>query len=485
MSVSDSLAIVLAAGAGTRMKSSTPKVMHPILGRPLLGWVLAALDGAGWVGSRVVVGHGRAQVAAYLAEEHEQATSVVQDRQLGTGHAVGCALAGVPDQPGTVLVVAGDMPLITPATLAAFREAHLESGAAATVLTARLVDPTGYGRVIRDDDGRVRAIVEHRDADPGQLALDEINTSIYLFDGPLLRAALSRIGSGNAQGEQYLTDVVGILTGQGEQVGAFVAADSQEVHGINDRVQLARATRLLADRLNEEHQRSGVTLLDPDTTWIEPDVVIEPDAVIERNTRVGRGSVIESGATIGPDTTLVSCRVGAGSSVIRSHCVEAEIGPGCTVGPFTYLRPGAALADGAKAGAFVEVKNSTVGPGSKIPHLSYVGDATIGEGTNIGAATVVVNYDGVDKHHTVIGDHVRIGSDTMLVAPVTVGDGAYTAAGSVITEDVPPGSIGVGRARQANVESWVLRRRAGSASARAAEAALEDRGDPPGSVDED
>lgn len=468
----DSLAIVLAAGAGTRMKSSIPKVMHPILGKPLLGWVLDALAGAGWNRTRVVAGHGRAQVIEYLSAEHDGATWVVQEEQLGTAHAVECALAGVPAEPGLVLVMAGDMPLITSATLDAFRAAHVESGAAATVLTARVPDPTGYGRVIRDERGRVRAIVEHRDADPGQLAVDEINTSTYLFDATLLREALDSIGTGNSQGEQYLTDAVEILTSRGLEVGAFVVADPDEVHGINDRVQMSRATRLLTTRLNEEHQRAGVTLLDPATTWIEPGVEIESDVVIERNSQLSRGTVIETGATIGPDTTLIACKVGSGACVVRSHCIEAEIGPGSSVGPFTYLRPGSVLGANAKTGAFVEMKNSTLGVGSKVPHLSYVGDATIGDGTNIGASTVVVNYDGVDKHHTVIGDQVRIGSDSMLIAPVEVGDGAYTAAGSVITDDVPPGAIGVGRARQVNVESWVLRKRADTASARAAEAAL-------------
>jgi bifunctional UDP-N-acetylglucosamine pyrophosphorylase/glucosamine-1-phosphate N-acetyltransferase len=368
------------------------------------------------------------------------------------------------------MVLAADTPLLTGETLRTLIAHHHDAQAAATILTARLQDPSGYGRIVRSGDA-VHRIVEHKDASDEERAIDEINSGLYLFDAAALREGLLHLTSHNAQGEEYLTDVVGWLVDGGRTVSAYLAEDPEEIHGINDRVQLAAAGAVLRTRLAERWMREGVTIEDPDTTWIEAGVELAPDAVIRRNSHLAGTTRVGPGAVIGPDTTLVDCEVGADAAVLRSHCLSARIGPGATVGPFTYLRPGTQLSARSKAGAFVEVKNAQVGEGAKIPHLSYVGDAEIGEGSNIGAATVFVNYDGVAKHRTVVGKHVRIGSDTMLVAPVTIGDGAYTAAGSVITEDVPPGDLGLGRARQRNIDGWVKSRRPGTDSADAAEEA--------------
>lgn len=465
--------VVLAAGEGKRMKSSLAKVLHAICGRSLLGHVLAATEPLGAAHTVVVVGHLREQIIEHLAEIDAAALTAVQEEQLGTGHAVRTALkvAGVPGE-GTVVVVPGDAPLITTASLKALLAAHADSAAAATLLTSEVADPHGYGRVVRDNDGRVKAIVEERDADEATRAIREVGTSVYAFDGARLRAALARVTTDNAQGEEYLTDVIGLLVGDGEIVSA-VTAPEVETLGVNDRIQLAAARRAMRDRLVTYWMREGVTIVDPQTTWMGVRVTIEPDAVIHQNTQLHGATHIESRAEVGPDSTLRNTKVGRGAKVVKSHCISAEIGPGCDVGPFAYLRAGTKLGADGKIGAFVETKNADIGDGSKVPHLSYVGDAEIGERSNIGAATVFVNYDGVDKHRTVIGDDVRIGSDTMLVAPVTVGDGAYTAAGSVIGEDVPPGALGIARGVQRNVEGWVEKRRPDSPAAEAARRARE------------
>lgn len=469
--------IVLAAGEGTRMRSATPKVLHEVAGRPLLGHVLTAASGAGLADTVVVVvGHGRDTVADWLEGGHPQARSVVQEEQHGTGHAVRVALAAHPVAAGTVLVVSGDTPLLTAATIDDLLAAHVGSEAAATVLTARVADPTGYGRVIRSPDGDVVAVVEHHDATTDQLRGDEINSGIYAFDAAALGQALSRLTRDNSQGEEYLTDVVALLREAGRKVGAHQVADPAEVMGVNDRVQLAAAGAVLRERINQTWMRAGVTMVDPATTWVDSDVELEPDVVLLPGTRLHGRTRVARGARVGPDTTLSDTEVGEAAVVHSSACFAAVIGPGAVVGPFTHLRQGTHLGPDSKAGAFVETKNATVGTGSKVPHLSYVGDVEIGEGTNIGAATVVVNYDGVAKHRTVIGDQVRVGSDTMLVAPVTVGDGAYTAAGSVITEDVPPGAMAVGRARQRVIPGWVQRKRSGTPSAAAARRAVEESG---------
>jgi bifunctional UDP-N-acetylglucosamine pyrophosphorylase/glucosamine-1-phosphate N-acetyltransferase len=463
--------IVLAAGEGTRMKSATPKVLHTIGGRSLVGHVVAACERLDPDHLVVVVGHGRDAVTAHLADISTVAKPVVQEQQDGTGHAVRLALEALPDVQGTIVVVAGDTPLLSAGTLASLTAQHVEDGNAATVLTAILDDPTGYGRVLRDDDSKVTAIVEHKDADEAQRAVREVNSGMYAFDAVLLREALGAITRDNVQGEEYLTDVLGILGDEGHRIGAVIAADRHEILGVNDRVQLAAAGAYLRQRIAEAWMRAGVTITDPATTWIGVDVTLEADATLLPNVQLHGQTSIGTGASIGPDTTLHDTVVGPRASVVRSHAIGAEIGEGASVGPFSYLRPGTRLGARGKIGAFVETKNSVIGEGSKVPHLSYVGDARIGKGSNVGAATVFVNYDGVAKHETTVGDHVRIGSDTMLVAPIDVGDGAYTAAGSVITEDIPPGAMAVARSRQRNIEGWVTRKRAGTTSAEAAEQA--------------
>ena len=471
-----SAVVILAAGEGKRMRSSLPKVLHPIAGRSLVGHVLeaaAALEPEHMV---VVVGHGRDQVTAHLAEIAPWALIVVQEEQRGTGHAVRIALddlagRGVSLASGPVVVLTGDTPLLSGSTLLDLLQDHADAVAKATVLTATLPDATGYGRIVRDANGRLERIVEHKDALPDELRINEINSGMYAFESGDLRAMLDRITTDNAQGEEYLTDVIGLLRAADATVAASMCGDDAEILGVNDRLQLAQAAAIMRDRINARWMREGVAILDPATTWLDVDVEIEPDARILPNTALRGPTSIAAGAQIGPGTTLTSCEVGADATVIHTWAELAVIGPRASVGPFTFLRPGTVLGEKAKAGAYVEIKNSTVGDGSKVPHLSYVGDAEIGVGSNIGAATVFVNYDGVEKHRTVVGDHVRIGSDSMLVAPVTIGDGAYTAAGSVITDDVPPGAMGVARARQRNVIDWVLRRRPNTPAADAAQAA--------------
>ena len=476
------LVLVLAAGEGTRMRSSLAKVLHPANGRTLLGHVLAATEMVGAEHTCVVVGHQRDRVCAWLADVHPTARTAVQAEQHGTGHAVRVGLeqlqaSELDVSTGTVMVLAGDTPLLTGETLAALQREHDASGAAATVLTAIVADATGYGRIVRDANGDVLGIVEHKDASDEQRAIGEFNTGIYVFDLPLLREALTLLTTDNAQGEEYLTDVLSILRRDGRRIAASVAPNADELMGVNDRVQLALASGLLRERTAEYWMRAGATIIDPATTWIEAEVTIGRDAVIEPNTQLKGRTAIGEGAHVGPDTTLTDCIVETAATVIRTHALQAVIGKGASVGPFTYLRPGTVLAEKAKAGAYVEMKNATVGRGSKVPHLSYVGDAEIGEDTNIGAATIFVNYDGVNKHRTIVGSGVRIGSDSMLVAPLTIGDGAYTAAGSVITSNVPAGSLAVARATMRIIEQWVLRRRPGTNSATLAQAALDKNGD--------
>jgi len=464
--------VVLAAGEGTRMRSATPKVLHAIGGRSLLGHAVAAARALRPAHLVVVVRHERDRVAEHVAACDPAALVADQDDVKGTGRAVACGLAVLPDDlAGTVVVTYGDVPLLSAPTLEALVEAHRQAKAGATVLTARVPDPTGYGRVLRDGTGAVLGIVEHRDATADQLAVDEVNSGIYAFEADVLRAALDRLSPDNSQGEMYLTDVLGIARAGGEVVEALRTDDLWQVEGVNDRVQLAALGRELNRRVVEGWQRAGVTVVDPATTWIDVDVELGADVTLLPGTQLLAGTRVGPLSVVGPDTTLSGCTVGAGAGVVRSHGSGARIADGATVGPFSFLRPGTDLGPDGKIGAFVETKNAVIGRGSKVPHLSYLGDVRVGEGSNIGAATVVANYDGVAKHRTTVGDHVRIGSDTMLVAPVTVGDGAYTAAGSVVTQDVPPGAMAVARGRQRNVEGWVGRRRAGTASAAAAAAA--------------
>jgi bifunctional UDP-N-acetylglucosamine pyrophosphorylase / glucosamine-1-phosphate N-acetyltransferase len=462
--------VILAAGEGTRMKSKTPKVLHTVAGRSLLGHVIAACEELQAKNLRVVVGSGREQVEAHLSEIAPAATTIFQEHRGGTGHATQLALAELTPQ-GTILILAGDTPMLTGQSLAQLLEGHHAGGFTASVLTAEHPEPTGYGRIIRGDDGSLLRIVEEKDADEFEKAIEEINSGVYAFDAVKLAGAIGKLRNDNAQGELYLTDVIEILRNDGGKIAAVCIDDFTETLGVNDRVQLAEAAALLRHRINEKWMRAGVTIVDPATTWIDDTVTISADVTILPGTSLTGKTAIGSGAVIGPRTSLDDCAVASGAEVKESNAISAVIGENASVGPFTYLRPGTILAAHTRAGAFVEMKNSTLGEGSKVPHLSYVGDASIGEGTNIGAATIFVNYDGVEKHQTTVGDHVRIGSDSMLVAPVTIGDGAYTAAGSVITEDVPAGAMGVGRARQRNVIGWVLRKRPGTKSADAAASA--------------
>jgi bifunctional UDP-N-acetylglucosamine pyrophosphorylase/glucosamine-1-phosphate N-acetyltransferase len=467
--------VVLAAGEGTRMRSATPKVLHAIGGRTLLGHAVAAARGLQPRHLVVVVGHERDRVAAHVADVDPDAIVADQDEVPGTGRAVQCGLQALPSGlDGTVVVTYGDVPLLQTDTLRALVEAHEAAGNAVTVVTAEVEDPTGYGRVVRGAAGDVEAIVEQKDADASQRAVQEINSGIYAFDATVLTGALGDVGRNNAQGEMYLTDVLAIARARGGRVAAQRVDDVWQTEGVNDRVQLARMGAELNRRLLEAHMRAGVTVLDPATTWVDVGVRLGRDVTLLPGTQLHGATLVEDGATVGPDTTLDDVLVRAGATVVRTHGRRAEIGPGASVGPFSFLRPGTRLGADGKIGAYVETKNAVIGEGSKVPHLSYVGDAEIGDGANIGAATVFVNYDGVAKHRTTVGHHARVGSDTMLVAPVTVGDGAYTAAGSVITDDVPPGAMAVARGRQRIIEGWVERRRPGSPAAQAARRARED-----------
>jgi bifunctional UDP-N-acetylglucosamine pyrophosphorylase/glucosamine-1-phosphate N-acetyltransferase len=460
--------IVLAAGEGTRMKSQIPKVLHSLCGRSMLGHVLAAASELGPERLVVVVGHGREEVGAEAARHAPGACVVVQDRLAGTGHAVRMVIEALGVMPGTVVVTYGDMPLLRARTLAALGREHSAAGNAVTVLTARVPDPSGYGRIIRDDSGSLAGIVEEADATAAQRTIDEINSGCYAFDGALLADAVKRIATSNAQAQQYLTDVVAILRGDGHQAGTVLAADPAEIRGVNDRVQLAQAGRACNARLLEAWMLAGVTIVDPAATWIDVDVTLAPDAEILPGTHLEGRTVVGPGARIGPDCLLRDTTVARDATVLYAVCESAEIGPGADVGPYARLRPGTRIGPGAHIGTHVELKNATVGDGSKVPHLSYVGDADIGAHSNIGAATIFVNHDGIAKHRSSVGDYARIGADTMLVAPVQIGDGAYTAAGSVITEDVPPGALGVARGEQHNSQGWVERRRPGTPAAAAA-----------------
>ena len=457
--------IVLAAGAGTRMKSTKPKVLHEVLGLALVDHVLHAAAELNAEKSLVIVGHGRDQVQEHLSNTHPAVVTAVQEEQNGTGHAVKIALDALGELSGPVLVLAGDTPLLTTIDMQLTLDAL--TGKSAAVLTARLSDATGYGRIVRNASDGFEKIVEHRDASAAELLITEVNSGVYAFDAKLLRESLAKLTTDNSQGEQYLTDVLGILRGDGHEVSAVATAE-ENILGVNDRHQLAEAGVILRNRINHEWMMAGVTMVDPNSVWIDRTAVLEPDVTILPNVSITGTSTIRGGSTIGPDCSLHDTVADHCATVVRTTSNGAVIGEGANVGPYTYLRPGTVLGAGAKAGGFVEMKNANLGANAKVPHLSYVGDATIGEGTNIGAATVFVNYDGQEKHHTHVGSHVRIGSDTMLVAPLVIGDGAYTAAGSVITEDVPAGSMAVGRARQRNIVDWVLRRRPGSDSAKAA-----------------
>ena len=471
-----SAVIILAAGEGTRMKSKTPKVLHRIGGDTLLGHAMRAASGAGADETVVVIRHQRDRVAAYIDERNAQGSRAVriadQDEVKGTGRAAECGLDVLPaDLTGTVVVTMGDVPLLTAETISALTRAHVDAGAAVTVITSVLDDAKMYGRIIRDAEGNVERIVEFKDADETQRAVREINSGIYAFDAQVLRTQLARVTDENAQGEKYLTDVLALAREEGGRVVAHVLEDIWQTEGVNDRTQLAELGRVLNERTCERHMRAGVTIVDPATTWIDVDVEIGQDTTILPGTQLLGATSIGEDAVIGPDVTLTDCEVGDRATVKRAEGHLAVIGDDATVGPYSYMRPGTELGAKGKIGGFVETKNAQIGAGAKVPHLTYCGDATIGEGANIGAGTIFANYDGVTKGHTNVGRHSFVGSNSVLVAPVDIAPGAYVAAGSAITKNVEPGQIAIARGTQRNVDGWVDRRRAGTATADAAHAA--------------
>ncbi|HOA66889.1 MAG TPA: bifunctional UDP-N-acetylglucosamine diphosphorylase/glucosamine-1-phosphate N-acetyltransferase GlmU [Phycicoccus elongatus] len=471
-SVRPAAVIILAAGEGTRMKSSTPKVLHPIGGLPLLGHAIRAARATAAEHVEVVVRHQRDLVVEYCSSVDPALVVADQDEVKGTGRAVECGLAALPaDLVGTVLVTSGDVPLIEGQTLVDLANAHAASGAAVTVVTAEVADPTGYGRVVRGADGGVERIVEQKDASEAERSIREINSGIWGFDAAVLRDALEQVGTDNAQGEKYLTDVLALARAAGHRVGAHRIDDIWQTEGVNDRVQLAKLGRVLNDRVCEKWMRAGVTIVDPATTWIDTDVTIGQDARILPGTQLLGATIIGSGAVIGPEVTLIDTEVGEEAEVERAKANLAVIGAGATVGPYSYLRPGTVLGAKGRIGGFVETKNAQIGAGAKVPHLTYAGDVEIGPGANIGAGTIFANYDGVAKHRSRIGKDSFVGSHTVVISPVDVADGAYVAAGSALTQDVNPGEIAVARAKQRNVPGWVARARPGTRTAAAAEAA--------------
>lgn len=444
-------AVILAAGKGTRMKSKLPKVLHKLCGRPILTYVVDAASAAGAEKIVVVLGHG----ADLVAREIEGAAQVaLQKEQLGTAHALMQAGPYFSDFSGQLLVLCGDTPLIEAGTLAKLVNSHRSSGAAATVMTARMDDPTGYGRVIRDQLGRVTKIVEQKDASPEEKQVREINTGVYCFEVTGLFDALNGIKPVNAQGEYYLTDVIEMYVRNGRGAAAFMVEDPAEVTGINDRIQLAEVERLLRMRVLEDLMRSGVTIVDPFSTFIDRTVIVGRDTIIYPFSFIEGKTVIGEDCVIGPGSRLIDSSVGNGVTVLNSIVVESVIGDRSFVGPFAFLRPETRLGSDVKVGDFVEIKKSVIGDGSKVPHLSYVGDANIGKKVNIGAGTITCNYDGYKKSPTSIGDGAFIGSNTNLVAPLEIGAGAVTGAGSTITKDVPPGALGVERAKQVVIPDW-------------------------------
>ncbi len=465
--------VVLAAGGGTRMKSRTSKLLHQIAGRSMLSYAVDAAQALEPQHLCVVVGHLREQVEAHLDEIAPHVVRALQDAQLGTGHAVQCALAELPELHGEVVVTYGDVPMLTGDTLIALVGRHRANGNAATVLTANVADPTGDGRIIRSVDGEtVLRIVEQKDATEAERAVDEINSGIYVFEAGVLREGLASLRTDNAQGELYLTDVVSFAHEAGGRVGAFVTDDRWQTEGVNDRVQLAAMGAEMNRRIVERWQRAGVTVWDPATTWIEHNVDLGSDVTLLPNTILRGATSIASGAEIGPDTMLTDVEVGEGAHVTRCQAILSVIGNGAEVGPYSYLRPGTELGAKGKIGGFVETKNAKIADGAKVPHLTYCGDAIVGEGANIGAGTIFANYDGVTKSTTTVGRQSFVGSNSVLVAPVHIADGAYVAAGSAVTSDVGPGELAVARGRQRNIEGWVADKRAGSKSAAAAAAAV-------------
>ena len=466
--------VVLAAGNGSRMKSATPKVMHEIAGLPMLGHTLATASSLGASYVIPVVRHEKEILESYIHAFYPNTHIAHQDEIPGTGRAVECALNVLPDGfSGAVVVTSGDVPLLDVNTIEAMLDVHLSSGAGATLLTAVFSDPSGYGRIVRDDSGSFSSIVEHRDATDEELEITEVNAGVYVFDFDALKSALSAIGTHNAVGEKYLTDAATEILKSGRAVQALQVADNWLVAGVNNRVQLQEVSAELNRRICEGWMLSGVTITDPQTTFIDitvslgEDVTLLPGTHLKGITSVGRGS------TIGPEVSIEDTQVGEDVSIIKAHISGSVIESESTVGPYSYIRPGTHLGSGGKIGTFVETKNAKIGAGSKIPHLTYVGDATIGEHSNIGAGTIFANYDGVEKHQSTIGSHVRTGAHNVFVSPITIGDGAYTAAGTVVRKDVKPGDLAMNVAPQRNLADWVLAKRSNSAAAKAAEKAKE------------
>jgi bifunctional UDP-N-acetylglucosamine pyrophosphorylase/glucosamine-1-phosphate N-acetyltransferase len=455
-------AVVLAAGQGTRMKSSLPKVVHPIAGRPMVTWVLDALRGAGVEHVVVVIGHGADAVRDALPGDVAVA---VQEQQLGTGHAAQVGLAGLPGSCDTVVVACGDTPLLPSDLIARMVRDHGSEPRDVTMLSAVVDDAGSYGRVVRGAGGEVARVVEARDASAEELAMGEYNAGLYVFDRAALETALAGLGTANAQGERYLTDVLEAVPGA---VAAIVADDPEAAAGVNDRVDLAACEAAIQRRLREDLMRAGVTMPDPSAVYVDAGVEVGRDTVVLPGTHLRGGTRIGEGCTIGPDAVITDSVIGDGCTVLSAHVVRSRLADGAGAGPFAYLRPDTRLEAGARAGTYVELKNTTLGPKAKVPHLSYVGDATVGEGTNIGAGNITANYDGFRKHRTTIGARVKTGSDCVFVAPVTVGDDAMTGAGSIITEEIPAGALGIARARQSNIEGFTAK-----ATARAAAAAAE------------
>jgi bifunctional UDP-N-acetylglucosamine pyrophosphorylase/glucosamine-1-phosphate N-acetyltransferase len=454
--MSASTVVILAAGRGTRMRSATAKLAHELCGRPLLAWPVEAALAAG-AGRVVVVVGADDGLAGLLGEGVEVA---VQQQPLGTADAVAAA-AGLIDRDGVVIVLAGDVPLVEAELLRELGDQHRASDAVATMVTAVLADPAGYGRVVRGAADEFVRVVETKvagDASAAELAITEVNTGIYAFDGGALLDALEDVGTENAQGERYLPDVLEILRARDAPIATFAASDPAIVLGVNDRVGLAAVREVAQRRIQERHMLAGVTIMAPASTSIDVAVAIGEDTVIEPCTQLRGSTRIGRGATVGPHSTLIDALIGDGVSIVHSHLVRCEVRDGASVGPFAYLRPDALLRERSKVGTFVEVKNSDIGVGSKVPHLSYVGDADIGESSNLGAGSITANYDGSSKHRTTIGARVHGGVDTSFVAPVTVGDDAWTAAGTVVTADVPPGALAIARSRQRNVERYSERR---------------------------
>lgn len=455
------VAVILAAGLGTRMKSKTPKVLHKVAGKAMISHVLAALSQAAVQEIKdiiVVLGYEGEKVQQELGPGYRY---VFQHEQRGTGHALLQALPLLQEyQEGTCLVLCGDTPLLSGKTLKRLKEHHHCTKAKATILTANVPDPTGYGRIVHSARG-IEKIVEEKDASPAEKQLQEINTGAYCFDLSVLKEGLTRLTPANAQGEYYLTDLIRFLVEGNERVESFLLADYQEAMGINNRVQLAEAEAYMRRKILREHMLQGVTVVDAFNTYVEKDVRIGMDTTLYPGVILEGKTVIGENCEIGPNTRLVDSEIGDNCSVIHSYLLEAKVGRECTIGPFSYLRPGTELAEQVKVGDFAEVKKSYVGRGSKIPHLSYVGDSIIGAGVNIGAGTITCNYDGEQKNQTIIGDGAFVGSNTNLVAPIKVGEGAYIGAGSTVTKDIPAGALAVARGEQRNIDNWVVRNNKG------------------------